>query len=376
MADPATVAGIAVGAGNLISNVYSAWKNTKSQADTNAMNYRIWQEQLAAQKQQWKQEQANYLQNRRWQLQDQQSERYWNSVQAQVARYRAAGLNPALAMYGGAGQNTISTSQATPTEPSFSAPVSASQMVAPQIDLTGMGLGLQNGFNLYLNAKRVETDIAVAKQHADNESIKVASDAMRNHVQNKHTQALLNQVIQQTRFDQEAWPLRFEGVRLANEAIKADTTLKQESAKTQRIVNEFKPKEQQKILRNLDKQADEIDSRIRLNDADGAYKAALKGLSDAQAEGVNIDNATKFEMAESIVAQKAAEADLADFNAQNAGRQYTEGKLGTYMPSVSADGSTRDYRNYRSRSHRVPYKGSDGKYHFKNGSFSHSGGVR
>ena len=230
IATGAIIGAAAIGAA---SNLYSQYQNLKSQADTNETNYKIWQEQLAAQRENWKREQENYLQNRRWQLQDMASERNWNSVQSQVARYRAAGLNPALAMYGGSGQNQTSTSQATPSQPSFSSPGSAPQMISPQMDLSGLGITANNALNLYLASQKTETDMQVAKQHADNESFKVASEVMRNHVQNKYTQALVRQVIQQTRFDNEAWAERFEGVKLANQAIRVDMELKHKNKQNQ-----------------------------------------------------------------------------------------------------------------------------------------------
>lgn len=366
------------GLGSMIGSIYSANKNYSSQQETNKMNYQIWQEQLAAQRENWKREQENYLQNRRWQLQDINAERQWNSVQAQAARYRAAGLNPALAMYGGAGQNQVSTTQATPSAPSFDAPVSAPQMVAPTLDLSGLGIGFQSGMNLYLASQRQEADIAALRQHSKNETLQTFSNLIKNGFESGHLKAMTNKLIQDTKFDQESWALRFEGVRLANESIKADMILKEEQAKTQKIINEFKPKEQQKILRNLDKEADRIDSAIRNNDADSAYKAALKGLTDAQSEGVDIDNATKEEYAESVVAYKAAEADLMDFKAQQEGKYLENGDVfGRLAPRGfnPSSGQKTDYRSYHVRNHREMYKDKDGKRKFRNKSVS-SGGIR
>lgn len=78
--------------------------NLAAQREANAMNYQIWQEQMA--------------ENRRYF----DETNIYNSATAQVQRLKDAGLNPAMAMYGGvnAGQTSAQTA---PSAPQMRAPV-------------------------------------------------------------------------------------------------------------------------------------------------------------------------------------------------------------------------------------------------------------
>lgn len=358
--DPATAIGIGVGAASLIGGLANSYMNLKNQADTNATNYKIWQEQLAAQKENWQREQSNYLQNRKWQLEDTANQRQYDSPQAQKARYLAAGINPYLANSIGQGQAV----QSPPQSPSFSSPASPTPMQSSPVDL-GIGLAGQNAANAYFMASKNETDMAATKQHINNETLDTISKVNQRNFQNGELNATMNKILQDIRFNNENWSERSRGIQLANDSIEVDLTLKKAQADYQKLINAFTPKEQAKILKKLDKELDEIASRIRSNDADSAYKSALKALSEAQEDGVNMDNATKQEIAGSLVAQEAAKADKEDFEAQMAGRKYYKGEFfGTKTTGADAHNNPINFRGNRSYRHRVLRKDGSGKYIF------------
>lgn len=95
---------------------YAADKNVQSVQDTNAQNYKIWQEQKDYDYTKWKEELA------------------YNTPSAQRERLEAAGINPQLAM------NNISTGEATSNAGGQTPPT----MEAPQIDAAAMGQAVAN----------------------------------------------------------------------------------------------------------------------------------------------------------------------------------------------------------------------------------------
>ena len=122
--------------GNLVSNVASSIisnnTNKKISSDTNAQNYKIWQESLAAQREQYEKEkfENRFLinQQRAWSLADRDFENQYNSPAALRQRLEQAGINPAFAMSNGQGLFGSSTA-----ETSTGSPPSASVPAAPEM---------------------------------------------------------------------------------------------------------------------------------------------------------------------------------------------------------------------------------------------------
>lgn len=98
---------------------YAADKNVQSVQDTNAQNYKIWQEQKDYDYTKWKEQLA------------------YNTPTAQRERLEAAGINPQLAL------NNLSTGEATSNAGGQNPP----QMEAPQIDASAMGQAVANDKN-------------------------------------------------------------------------------------------------------------------------------------------------------------------------------------------------------------------------------------
>lgn len=151
MAGMSAGAAAIIGGGTVVGSLINSYQNLKNSADTNKMNYKIWQEQLAAQRENWKREQDNYLQNRRWQLQDIKDQRNYDSPAAQKQRFLAAGINPYL-------ENSMGSASAVsppPSAPSFSAPVGAPTMQPATVDF-GIGQGISQAMDIYYRDKEEE----------------------------------------------------------------------------------------------------------------------------------------------------------------------------------------------------------------------------
>lgn len=193
----AAVSGVA----GIIGGAMTNHSNEKMQRETNAQNYQIHQEQLAAARKQYEDEVAEnrFLtqQARDWQLQDTQSDREYNSAKAQVQRFREAGINPYLAMYGGAG-SVASQSSPPPqgSNPSGSIP-DAPQMVAPHnspLPFDQLGAGITQAAGLGLQAIQQENDMTIAKAKLDNESAETFARIMKIGEENKYTRELVDKM--------------------------------------------------------------------------------------------------------------------------------------------------------------------------------------
>lgn len=117
---------------------YSADKNVQSVQDTNAQNYKIWQEQKDYDYTKWKEELA------------------YNTPQAQRERLEAAGINPQLAM------NNVTTGEATSNAGGQTPPT----MEAPQIDAAAIGQAVANDKNNIVQSLGMMSSIMKQAQEA------------------------------------------------------------------------------------------------------------------------------------------------------------------------------------------------------------------
>lgn len=117
---------------------YAANKNFQSVQDTNAQNYKIWQEQKDYDYTKWKEELA------------------YNTPQAQRERLEAAGINPQLAM------NNITPGAATSNAGGQTPPT----MEAPQIDAAAMGQAVANDNNNIVQSLGMMSSIMKQAQEA------------------------------------------------------------------------------------------------------------------------------------------------------------------------------------------------------------------
>lgn len=117
---------------------YAADKNVQSVQDTNAQNYKIWQEQKDYDYTKWKEELA------------------YNTPQAQRERLEAAGINPQLAM------NNLTTGEATSNAGGQTPPT----MEAPQIDAAAIGQAVANDKNNIVQSLGMMSSIMKQAQEA------------------------------------------------------------------------------------------------------------------------------------------------------------------------------------------------------------------
>lgn len=360
------IGGLGSLAGSIINGISQATTNQTNQeiaSRTNRSNERINESQLAAQRENWKREQENFMLQRQWQLQD----REYNTPEAMKQRYLNAGINPYLAMYGGSGMQGAA-SENSPNAPSFSSPPTPIPMQtgAPMqpIDMSGFGIAGQNFVNTKLASERQEADLAALRQRLDLETLESVTRMNKAGVDNAYTEALANKTLQDMLYDKDAWNLRLQNIENNNNLVQANINKIQEDQKYQFLLNQFEPERQRLIRREFNAKYDEIMSQVNANNASAAYSIALKCLTEAQKNGLDIDNAVKDEIAGSLVSKAVAEADLAEFNAQRQGRFFEEGEVvGRALPNWY-NYKTGQKANWRPTTRRIMKRDKNGKPYF------------
>ena len=155
------VGAIIQGVGSAVGGLANYWSNYETNVtnknlarETNQQNYRIWQEQLEAQRQQYL---AEKMENRY--LVDQAYER--NLPKNVIKNLKEAGINPALAFE----SNAFSDNAVVGNNPSSSVPAAPS-MVSPQMlppNLSDIGTGLSRVAEAYYRDREEErSDYALA----------------------------------------------------------------------------------------------------------------------------------------------------------------------------------------------------------------------
>lgn len=117
--------------GSVFTSLLGLGLNESQNRRTNELDWHIAQDNLfAAEKlntqnldaarENWKREQSNFEKQREWSLQDRAYENWYNSPSQVAARYRQAGLNPALMMQGQGAASSVQANQGQ--APNFGAP--------------------------------------------------------------------------------------------------------------------------------------------------------------------------------------------------------------------------------------------------------------
>lgn len=342
---PAIIAAVgALGAAGV-----SAYQNLKSQADTNESNERnvektnklnakMHEQDIALQRYQFEkaQQENRFLVNQAWQREQQ----YKDPKKLRDA-YLRAGINPAFAMQSGAGfgsvpSSTVGSPPSSPSVPS-SHPMLASQAVAPLYDYSG----ISDAFSKALQAKQLESDIEFRRGELDLKTLDILSQIKNRDWHNQRLRAEIGSVLDELAFNRQTWKDRAKSVALANDALDSDIRQKDSQTAYQNIINQFEPDRQKKILESFDDQHEQIMSAIRSNDADSAYKYALKALTNAQENGVNMDNQLKEDTADAYVDAMFSKAEADYWNSEAAGRRYLLGdKVGPTTPAMDLNGKT------------------------------------
>lgn len=287
--------------GNGISTAMTNKSNERMQRETNEQNYRIHQEQLAAARKQYEDEVAEnrFLtqQARDWQLADTQSDREYNSAKAQVQRFREAGLNPALAMYGGAG-SVASQSSPPPqgSNPSGSVP-DAPQMQASRnipMNFDQLGTGISAAMGQLLQQSQHSTDAALRRQELATQKDLAVAQIRKYGKDNEYTQSLIDDLERRGKwFDQQA-----QSEIELNDAIKRYHEAEAEYVKLQGRIQDDLAKSTIKVnnanIHLTQKQIDEITKVIEKVDAEIEDIAHTQKLSDKELSLKRYDLTMKY----------------------------------------------------------------------------------
>ena len=243
--------------GNWFSTQDSNQTNRRIARETNEQNYKIWQEQLAAAKEQYRQEVAEnrFLVNQAYER---------NLPINQVKALKEAGINPSLAFDSNAFQNNAVVGQ----NPTSSVP-QAPQMVtgAPNIpvDFSVFGNGVSAAIQSFLASKKNEADISYLKQKGVNETLDTIARIQKYSYENKHLKALTDQVMNDVLFNQENWEVRKEALSNANKLMEADTLYKNTMSDLNKQAIQMNIDQNNRAWIELRQFVAESNSRISLN---------------------------------------------------------------------------------------------------------------
>lgn len=225
---PAIIAaGAALGAAGLgaLSQNSANKANLQGVQDTNEANRQINESQLAWARQQYSMERLEnrFLVDQAYQreLENRAHNEAYNSPAQQVARLRAAGINPALAMYGGAGsvgasQGSVNAQVGQNPHANLPSMIPMQSGVIQPIDFNSLAVAGQNMSDFILRAERQETDINVLKEHQRNETIKTLQEIENLKVEQKYKDALTSEVIRASQFEDYHMKGRSDQIALSN----------------------------------------------------------------------------------------------------------------------------------------------------------------
>lgn len=296
---------------NILGQSSANRTNVQLQQETNALNYKMFQE------------------SQEFARQQQQLAMEYNDPAEQAKRLRAAGINPA-GVFGNGSVSEVSQASA-PSAPS---------MVAPQVqplDYSGVGAAGQFAMQAYFenelkNAQidKTQQESRIAEVNAqferaalENKLSIIANDKSKSDSE-RETARLHLDILRNT----EQALVRQEGLRAdVLDRQKAELDVRMDG---QRIANRiadvdlhWRGKEKSAQYQTFLAKITEAYASARAGDASAAASQAQAALSDAQKEGIRVDNNTK-ERVQRYVIEKAVQD--ADVSAQNAAKLYWESK--------------------------------------------------
>lgn len=277
----AAVAGVTALLGSIIgasSQDSANATNLQGIRETNEANARINQSQLDFARQQY------YLErNENRFLVDQQYQRDldnrdYNSPAQLVARLRAAGINPALALTGGGaslGSSNVSSSTGQNASGNVPNAIPMQSGNVQPIDYSGLGVGVNNMAQIHLAAEKNQADMSAMKQHTDNETLETLGKIRNHEFNNAYLRQQMNKVVQDIAFNRENWSARSYALELANSKIESDISYQKALTSHQEFINKVAPE-----LHDLEKK--QLAAAIEASAADAAMKYSAKELNDQQ----------------------------------------------------------------------------------------------
>lgn len=352
-----TAAGILGSAAlNSASQAGANSKNVQMNRETNAMNQAINERQIQGQR-----ELAEY--QNQWNLDQWNRENAYNDPSAQVARLKAAGINPYF-------QSGVSTGEAGSLQGSTPAQPSAIPMQAGHVNPIDYSMVTQ-GVQAFMNNQLLQTqidrgaaDAQIAEANARvqslrnaHELLKIANDASRSEYERDMARSTLH-VQQATEQNQ----IYHSG--LMNDISQQQVYELQEKIAGQKIQNaissidsHYRARLNAAQLRSYYANINEAFAAARAHDGTAANQYAQKAVAEFTAAGIAIDNKTKEKLNEAILDKAWTEAEQANdnrlFNILDKNFQY-QGKVGNYFPMQSGQFSAKErydawYRRNRAR---------------------------
>lgn len=311
--------------------------NRQNTIDVNRTNKEINDSQLAWAREQYNQEVAEnrFLVDQAYQreLENRSHNEFYNSPAEVARRLRAAGINPYLAMAGGAGSIGSSRSSSINAQVGQNPHANQPNMIpmdtgAPAQAFTGFGVGFQNMAQIHLAAEKNAADISALKQETNNHTLETLAKIANYNWNNKYLKAQMDSVLDDIKFNRENWDVRSSALDLANKKISSDINYQESLAVYQNILNDFAPKIQAQSLDNLKAQYSELMSAVYSNNATAAYNIAMKALVNAQEKGQHVSNDILEKKADAIIDEAYSNADRAYFNAGSEKNRYYYGETG------------------------------------------------
>lgn len=229
----ATLAGSGISAASVAGHshqnrVLARWQTEKQ--------YQLAQEQMAAQKEMYHHsvQEQRYIdeRNRLWQLADVESERAYNDPKAVAARLKAAGINPALAMQGGAGSMLAGSGYNSPSMPSpSSAPTgsvsaSATPVMPPETRPYDLGAGVSQAIQDFMSMIGLESDVQRKNVQNENESALAEANIRKLAKDGLLSEASRDKLLNDLYEARNTFSERSRGLELQNKQLHQDIALK------------------------------------------------------------------------------------------------------------------------------------------------------
>lgn len=261
----------------------------------------------------------------------------------QVKRLRAAGMNPSLAM----SQGAIDSGNPSSPPPDTRVP-------QYNYDFSPIAQGIRDSVELYNNYRMQNAQI-------DNINAQTQNQKIRNNYEDRRQLAELFKIRNEGNLTDKQKELVDSEIEMLGKRLQAfdaqnaaDLHLKESQAaehqshanllraqeKYQNIVNQFAPDQQKKLLRNLDAEYKNILASAYEHNEGAARNHAESAVAKARKAGLDISNEVSEQIIDAQVDKAFYEADEQFYKAQNEGKSFTEGKVGSYLPSERyGDGS-------------------------------------
>lgn len=297
--------------GTLLGQSSANSQNIAMQRETNALNYQMFQESQAFARDQ------------------QKLAMEYNDPAAQAQRLRAAGINPA-GVFGNGSVSEVSQA-ASPSSPN---------MVAPQVqplDYSGFGAAAQFATQAYFENQLKESQVSKTENESLIASVNAQFELMA--FENKLAKVANDKSLSD--FERETAKMRLsilretQGALVRQEGLRADVLDKQvEDLQVridgQKIANniadidlDWHNKEKSQNFQLFSAKIAEAYAAARSGDAAAAASLASAALSDAQKDGVKVDNDTKRKV-QSYVVQSAKDQTV--LNDKTIHKTYWEGE--------------------------------------------------